>query len=357
MAESGGHWKDLSEAQKLTSSTLIPGIIETDIKRNNPVDRVPVAQAANSGYSIKFVAEKVTLDASVAMVDIGEQLNWTEDVEYDTIELFLKRCYIQRKLDQFVRDIYGNINNYRATVLLDMEKALKRKLGDWLIYGDETYSAGNKEWDGLHAHAALAGTSPGFAPYTNLNIDQNGALSIDNLRILSDAMLLGIDELWLPYCLARRIDAAYQEKGINIATPATNVLPNMAMLSFGWNEAGKRMMFFDGIPLVRTDYLVDENNGTGTGATSNARAKYTTGTKTYSIFAVKYGQVMNKEPGICFGYGGTEGAGDLYKLVAFPNLEDYDAEGMRIITYGALLLSNPFSIGRIFDITDAAVVV
>jgi len=43
---SGGHWKTLAEAQKLTQSTKIPGVFEEDIKRNNPLERIPVAQAA-----------------------------------------------------------------------------------------------------------------------------------------------------------------------------------------------------------------------------------------------------------------------------------------------------------------------
>ena len=39
MANSGGHWATLAEAQKLTQSTKIPGVIEEDVKRNNPLDR------------------------------------------------------------------------------------------------------------------------------------------------------------------------------------------------------------------------------------------------------------------------------------------------------------------------------
>lgn len=352
MAESGGHWNTLAEAQKLTQSTLVPGIVETDIKRGNPLDRLPVAQAANSGLSIDYVKEAATTEEQIALIDIGEQLAWSENVTYTTGSLTLKRCYIQRKLDNFVQSIYGNINNYRATVLMEMEKGLKRKIGDWTIYGDLTYSAGNKEWDGLHAIAAERGTSPGTP--TGTNIDQNGALSCTNLRLMIDSMKQGIDEIWLSYPVNRRIDAAYQEKGfVGLATATAGT---MASISVGWNEAGKRMTFWDGIPMIPTDFLVLETDGTGTGATSDARAKNTAGT-TYSIFFVKFGNMMQRQPGITFAYGGTEGAGDLYRLDLFPKLEDYDAEGMRMITYGGMLWSSNFSLGRIFDVTDAAIVV
>ncbi|KKL70109.1 hypothetical protein LCGC14_2108240, partial [marine sediment metagenome] len=58
-----------------------------------------------------------------------------------------------------------------------------------------------------------------------------------------------------------------------------------------------------------------------------------------------------------YAYGGTEGLGDLYKLVRFPELEDYDAGGMRLVNYGALLLGSSLALGRIFDIQDAAILV
>lgn len=347
MAESGGHWSTLAEAQKLTQSTLIPGVVETDIKLNNPMDRIPVAQAANSGLSIKYNREVTTVEDSVAGVDIGEQLTWSEDVTYLTVEIVLKRMYVQRKLDQFVRDVYGNINNYRAQVLLEMEKGLKRKLGDKLIYGDLTYSSGNKEWDGLHAICA----DSTYGTNTNCNIEQSGAMSLANLRLLIDEMKGGVDEFWIPPRIGRWIDAAYQEKGfagLNTATAGT-----MGSLSFGWNEVGKRIEYFDGIPFVKTDYLVSETADTGEG--SNARAK--SAAASYTLFALKLGNVFDRVGGITFGFGGTEGAGDLYKLVLFPNLEDYDAEGMRAITYGAVLWGGPFAVGRLYDLTDAAIVV
>ena len=40
MADSGGHWKTLAEARKLTDSTKIPGVFETDIKKGNPAELI-----------------------------------------------------------------------------------------------------------------------------------------------------------------------------------------------------------------------------------------------------------------------------------------------------------------------------
>jgi len=359
MADSGGHWKTLAEAQKLTQSLKIPGVFEEDIKRNNPIERITVGQAAKTGLKVEWLREKTTTEDAVAETDIGDQLSWSDDVEYEEKEMTLRRLYIQRKLDKYVEGIYGNINNYEARVLLESEKGLKRKLGARLIYADTTYGGTPTQFDGYHALAAEHGTpyTAGSA-YDPKNIDGGEAgLSLNLLRELLDEMKHGVDEILAPYQIIRRMDAAYQEKGF--AGLAYNVAGNLAFLTMGYNELGKRVLFWDGAPIIRTDYLVAEQANTGTGASSDARALHTSGDKQYSIFAVKYGMVMNGEenPGLQFAYGGTEGQGDLYKLVRFPELEDYDAGGIRLVTYGGVLLGSSLCLGRIYDIEDVAITV
>ena len=358
MADSGGHWNTLAQAQKLTQSMKIPGVFEEDIKRNNPLERMPVAQAARSGLKIEWLRELATTESAVTEVDVGEQLSWSEDVTYEEKEMSLKRVYVQRKLDHFVEGIYGTYNNYEARMLLECEKGLKRRLGARLIYADTDYTSA-KQFDGLHALAYEHGapwctTSATTEAYDQKNIDMlDSALSLSYLRVLVDAMKLGVDELLMPFEIVRRLDAAYQEKGF-AGTAGDHIL---MFITMGYNEMGKRILFWDGIPIIRTDYLVAEDDDTGTGEDAAARGLYSSGDKVYSIFAVKYGNVLNMEPGITFAYGGTEGQGDLYKLVRFPELEDYDAGGIRLVTYGAVLLGSSLCLGRIFDIQDVAVVV
>ena len=356
MADSGGHWKTLAEAQKLTQSYKIPGVFEEDIKRNNPIERVAVAQAAGTGLKIEWLREKTTTEDAVEDVIIGEQLSWTDDIEYEEKEMTLKISYIQRKLDHFVPGIYGTYNNYEARQLLECEKGLKRKLGTRFIYGDTTYG-GAKRFDGLHALAAEHGTPyTAGSVYDQKNIDNGDAgLSLQFLRSMVDAMLFGIDELLAPYEIIRRMDAAYQELGF-AAAANQRVL---AFLSMGLNELGKRVMFWDAIPVTRTDYLVAEDDDTGTGSSADARLLNTAGDKVWSIFAVKYGSgaLDGSNPGLVYAYGGTAGQGDLYKLVRFPELEDYDAGGLRLVNYGAVILPSTHCLGRIFDIHDAAVTI
>lgn len=343
MGETVGHWKSLDEAKRLTQSQLIPGVIEEDIMRNNLLDRIPVAQAR--GKSIKWNREKVVIDSDVKDIDIGEGLSWTSSMEYSPQEAELKRCYLQRPLDNFIPDVYGTINNYEAQMLWEMKKALIRRIGKKLIYDDIAYG-GAKQFDGIHALAALQ---------KGTDLDQDGGglgLSLDNLRKMIDAMKHGCDLLLFPFDIARRMDEAYQERGF--AQLATGTAGNLGLITVGWNEAGRRQMFFDGIPIVRTDFLVPEQVDVGDG--ENLRALYADGYKQYSIFGIKFGDVFAGEPGLQLGFGNTQMLGQFYKLVMFDNLEGYDAAGIRLVSYLAPLLGSKLCLARIFDVEDRAIV-
>ena len=361
MADSGGHWVNLAAAQKLTQSMKIPGVFEEDVKRNNPLERVTVGQAAHTGKKIEWLREVpanvAALEAAITEKDIGELLSWTEDVDYEEKEMTLRSSYIQRKLDHFLPGIYGTFNNYEARMLLECEKAMKRKIGARIIYADNTYTSA-KQFDGIHALAAEHGAPletdwTGTNDRKNLDANEVG-LSLALLRLQVDEMKHGVDEIWAPFEIIRRMDAAYQEKGfagLNYTTAGS-----LGFLTLGYNELGKRVLFWDAIPIIRTDYLVKEEANTGTGSSANARALYSS-TGMYSLFMVKHGNVLNQEPGLTYAYGGTEGQGDFYKLVRFPELENYDAGGLRMVNYGALLLGSSLCLARMFDIGDAAITV
>lgn len=368
MADSGGHWKTLAEAQKLTQSMKIPGVYEEDVKRNNLVERVPVAQGAKTGLKIEWLRESTTTEDAVTDLDIGTQLSWSDDIEYEEKESTLRTVYIQRKANKYVEGIYGTYNNYEARLLLECEKGLKRKLGARFVYADNTYTS-SLQFDGIHALAAEHGTAYTSSATTNdpKNIDQGHAgLSLGYLRIMVDEMKLGVDEIWAPYEIIRRMDAAYQERGfLYTVSGTTQTQGSLGFLTLGWNELGKRVLFWDGIPIVRTDYLVAEQVDTGTGASADARALYSSGTRYYSLFAVKKGSgaLDASSPGLTFVYANLVGmspgaqAGDLYKLVRWADLEDYDAGGLRLISYDTLILGSSLCLGRIFDIGDAAITI
>ena len=335
-----GHWTNLAEAEKLTQSVLVGGLVDENIKNGGILPLIPVAQFM--GKSAQWNRESTIPSAQTA--GIGDQLTWQDSAEVDPQETSLKIVYVQTPLNHFIPAVYGNINNYEAIQLLQNKKAMLQKLEDLMIYGDLTFSASNLEFDGLHA---LAQASASDLNGNTLDVDMAEAgLSLAQLRLMEDNMRHGIDMWMFPKPIARRLDAYVQESGISTNT--------FGQISFTMDDLGKKITHWNGIPILRSDYLVGEQANTGAG--SDARAKRTSGDIQYSVFGVKFGQVMEEDPGLTFAWGSTGTTGEIWKTILFPNLEDFDAAGLRLVTYGGVLDGSSMALCRIRDIEDVAIV-
>ena len=331
MADSGGYWLNLAEAQKLTQATLVPGVIEENVRRGGLISLLPIAQAP--GLSIDWVRESV--ERTAAMMSLGAELTWTDNVTYSKQSKTLAGMYDQTPLNKYVQSLYGTRNNYRAITLFGLRKGMIKKWEEQAIYGDLTY--GTNEFDGIHAIGAEGSG--------DLNIDGGEtAPSFMSLRKLDDAMKHGIDFYLMPYALVRQMAAYYQEGG--------HTAPSLVG-SFVWapSDAGKPVPFWNGKRIIASDYLVAEQANTGAG--SDARAARTSGTNMYSIFAIKLGQVMQAEPGLTAAFGGDKNQlGEFFRLEIFDKLEKYDAEGFRMVAYPGLLNGSTMAVGRVYDVTD-----
>ena len=203
MADAGGYWANLAESQKLTQSTLVPGIIEEDIRRGGLFPRLPIMQAP--GTKVEWNRENAVRTAS--KVSVGGQLQWTDNITYTAKEAELVHLYDQTPLNNFIQSQYGTIQNYRNITLRGMRKGMIHTLEDRLIYDDLTFpGAGGAEFDGLHA---IAEENTG-----DLDIDEGSDLSIANLRVMKDAIKYGVDILLMSFVVARSLDAFYQDADI-----------------------------------------------------------------------------------------------------------------------------------------------
>lgn len=302
--------------------------------------RLPVWQL--TGLQLEWLREKTQPTARSA--SIGSVLTWDEETQYDKLMKTLSEVYKQTRLDKFLPSVYGTYNNYRNIQALEDHKAVINTMEDLFIYGDNTFSAGNLEPDGLHA-LAYAGRTPLGQSTNALNIDEGGALSVFNLRLLIDSMRYGVDMLLTSPAIGRRLDAYAQEQGVSTFTAS--------QINIGMDDLGQHVRMWEGIPIVRSDYMVAEEAGTGEG--SDAMAK-NTGTAEYTIFAIKFGQVIRKEPGLTFVFGGENFKdGEPIQLTHFDKLENYNAEGLRQMVYMALADGSKMAIGRIYGITDGNV--
>lgn len=333
------HWSSLAEAERLTQSHLVGGMIEENMKRGDLVTTLPIVQF--TGLSAKWNREKS--GPTTRNFGIGSQITWQAASSLTPMETKLKRMAVATLMDDFVADTYGNLTNYEAIQLLEDEKSMLQNINDRIIYGDLTYTDGDA--DGLHA---LAQASPTNFAGDSLNVDMAEAgLSLKTMRDIEDAMIGGIDYWIFPFVIANRLDAYMQEAGI-----ATNTF---GQIQFGMDDVGKRITSFNSIPILRSDYSVAEQANTGVG--SDARAKHSSGDKQYSVFAVKRGNVLLGQPGLSYSFGGRKvGPGQLWKSTYFEEMEDTDESGIRLVHYGALLDGASTAIARIYDIEDLAIV-
>ena len=342
-----GHWNTLADAQELVQSVLLKGVVQTVIESGHLVPRLPVKQI--TGKDLLYNREDSwTASSGAGFYDIREQIPWSADVTYTPVTVGLKRIIRQDPIDKFVRETYSDPNDYQALMIQQLAKRVTRFLEHKLIYGDLTYN-GSKEFDGLHA---LAEENTG-----DLDIDEDeGALALSNIRLMLDAMKVDTEQegrsnviLLTPRPIVRRLSAAYQEAGF----VRSNVTHALGQITFGMTEIGSRVMFFDGIPIVPSDFLVGEDANTGVGSDARTTSP-AAGSEMYTIFGIRFGQTEDGGLALLSGGAGND-IGEVFRHESFDKLEDYDSGGERLVSYLALTLGAGHSIGRIFDITDAEV--
>ena len=316
-----GHWKDLTELSKLVQDKLLlAGVIEEIVEEGQLLPKLPVFSIDTK--SIIYYREKTLPSAN--FYGIGEQIPWSADVEYsDQVECTLKRIARQDALDNFVMKTYRNPNDYRAMVLSQLRKGCMRTIENKLIYGDSSVDI--KEFNGLRVLTDAT-----------MSTDQNGALSLANLRLAIDKVKPKPDFILMPFELQRRMDAATWEAGINAGA--------IIRVAAGPQGLGERVTWFENVPIVPSDYLVKEN----------ADGKEDTAGTRYSVYLVRLGQIQ--QGGVSLAVGGETGGPDFFHITELDELEDYDAGGIRLVAYCALALGSTKSLYHIHNIADAAIV-
>jgi len=328
-----GHWSTLAEAQKLVQSRLLAGVVQEVIEEGQLLPMLPVF-AINS-KSILYNRE--TTPPSASFYDIHEQIPWTADVTEDQKEVTLKRIARQDILDSFMMDTYKDPNDYRTIILSQLRKGCMRTIEDKFIYGDIDNDAA--EFDGIgHLFEQDAVTGDTFAGTYPQQYDEGGAsaaLALSHLRDLIDVVKPRPDILLMTRTMHNMLSAAAFEVGVNTNVPG-------GIISMTKSEFGYRVPYFDGVRIVVSDYMKDEDDNTGDASTSTVGC--------VSIFAIRFGQIM--DGGLCLAIGGRTGGPDLFNVVELEELENYDASGIRLTAYCALALGCSKALGRIHSINE-----
>jgi hypothetical protein len=333
-----GHWESLSEAQKLVQSKLLAGVVQEVYEEGQLLHELPVF--AIDSKSILYNRESTL--PSAAFYDIHEQIPWQADVDYTTQkEAVLKRVARQDVLDKFMMDTYRDPNDYRTIVLSELRKGCMRTIEDKIIYGDVDNDAA--EFDGL-GHLFDTDAAGGEAFGSSQWYDMGGSaapVSVMVMRQLIDMVRPKPDILLMSRTLRNVISAAAFEKGIASTIPVGSI-------TYGKDDFGKRIDYFDGIRILISDYMLNETDNTTDKDAGNDSG-------ICSCYAIRFGQII--DGGLCLCTGGNTGGPEFFMMKELEALEDYDASGIRLTAYCCLALGSSKALAGINSIDENGTVV
>lgn len=248
----------LTEAAKLSTDVLRAGVIETTVKESPVLQALPFVEI--TGNALLYNRENAAPTA--AWYAVGD--TWTEGVStFTQVSAALKILGGDADVDRYVQQTRSNVQDIEAAVLELKAKAVARQFEDTFLYGDAG-SAPN-EFTGLHntiAAGQRVAMGSGATP---------AALSLAKLDETIDLVRPGKPDLLLMSRRTRRALSAYARA-------------NQSPISYGIDQFGQQVAFYNGIRIGVSDYLTDtETIASGTYAVK-------TGGTASSIFALKFGE-------------------------------------------------------------------
>jgi hypothetical protein len=308
----------LTEANKLSNDTVRAGVIDAVISESPLMQRLQFVEMIGTAYV--YVRELVM--AAVDWYAVGD--TWVESTPTtEQITVTAKICGGDADIDNFLRASRRNINDLEATTLIGKAKAWLYELESKLIYG--LVSSNAKHFDGLHA---FIGT--GTQQVNQGSSTTGAALKVTGLRTLIDLVRPGKPDFLLTTRAVRR--------GLSTFAAALT-----SPVSYVPDQFGQRVMLFDGIPLLTSDFMLDTET-----IASSRYALPTTGA-TSTVFAIKIGEAEN---GLVMGH-----TGDMPTIETIGALETKDATRHRVKSYGAPMLLGALSLARLDGIASASAVV
>ena len=303
----------LVEGAKLSNDVVLQGVIETIVKESRVLDVLPFVEMV--GNALTYNREN-TLPTAV-FFDVGD--TWTESTPtFTQVSTSLKILGGDADVDQYIATTRNNVQDIEAAVLELKSKALAHEFEDEFVYGDTVVDA--KGFDGMHKLVIAsqqvhqgAGTTP-------------AALSLAKLDEAIDLVKPGKPDFLMMSRRTRRGISAYARA---LTSP----------VQFEASGFGQRVMFYDGIPVIDSDFITD------TEAIASGAFSAKTGGASTTIFCVKVGE--GRLAGLTNGGVQVEAVGAL---------ETKDAHRWRCKWYVSMALFSTLALSRIDGISSAAVV-
>ena len=296
----------MTEAAKLTQDMMLRGVIETVISESHVLELLPWMGV--TGTALTYNQENTLGSANFYAVNDP----WTEDTAtFNQKTSVLRIMGGDADVDQFLQQTYNNMNDLEAAVIAAKAKATGRKFSDAFFNGDNAADA--KSFDGLHKLIPAAQRIR-----ANNNNANGGALTLDDLDQAIDLVKPGKpDALFLSKRTRRKLK--------QLRRAAANVM------EVGVDQFGRRVEYYDGIPLVVDDFILDTRTvGTSAGICS-------------TIYAVQFGFQR--------GVMGLDNGG--LQVERIGALETKDARRTRIKWYASLALFRDIACSAVEGITNA----
>jgi len=303
------------EAEKLSNNTLISGVIDEIIERDDLFSVLPFSQVNSKAY----VYDRETTLGSADWLDPNDPVNESA-ATFTEVVAKLRILAGDVDVDKFLQTTMGDTNDQMAIQIAKKAKAVAREFHRTLANGDSNVNA--KQFDGLRKLAdsaqAFSGTVGG-SQLVNGGVNGN-ALTLTMLDELCDAVPQGADVL----VMRRGTIRAY--RALLRATYGTDAI--MQQLE----NFGRPMLTHNGIPIIMNEFLAgNETQG------SNAN--------TCSVYALR----LNEVDGLHGLYGG-DNAGLVVENIG--TVQNKDANRLRVKWYCGLALKSTRSIARLGGVTN-----
>ena len=316
-----GYFASTTEMVKLVQSKLLAGVVQEIYEVGQLIPKLPITTI--DSYTLKWNREGTL--PSVSEKSKGEQYGWKEVATLSQPSLGLKEYGDQWALVARAQETYKDPNDYRAVIQAQIIKGALRTIEDALLYGDATTYP--KQFDGLDKLCPATGA---HAFGANQDYDMGGGtvgLSIAALLKLIRACKPRPDFLLMPAEIQDQLFIHGMSKYGAI------------IMARSPDEFGKLISTVNGIPIVVSDYMADENDNTG--------GKLGSG-NLVSVYAIRTGSI--EDGGVSLAVGGKTGGKDFFEVDHFEKLEGYNAEGIRAYCYTALAMGSTKSVARVHSI-------
>lgn len=294
-----------AEAEKLSNNTLMQGIVEEIIDRDEMFALVPFSKV--NSKALVYNREKTLAGAD--WLDPNDTIA-EEASTFTEVTAKLRILAGDVDVDKFLIETMGDTNDQVTTQIMAKAKGVGRKFAAQVANGDS--AANVKSFDGLPKLVDPAMTAAIGA--------NGGAITLDELDKLRDMVKMRPDALVMRPGTWRAIRTLLRALGGT--TPMSVEIPNF----------GVPVPAFDGTPVIVNEFLAaDEVQGTAT--------------ETCSIYAARFNEV----DGVHGIYGG-ETAGMRVENVG--TVQNKDAYRFRLKWYASLVLKSTQSLARLKGVTN-----